>query len=324
MTIQGGAARAVGAAEEVPEELLNYVVAQYPEYPESAHAVWREVLSRNEALRSQQAKWIHPGYLEGMRALDLPPRVPRVEEINERLAPTGWRTVCVDGYIPSAAYVGLMARHIFPIARFIRRAEHIDYAPAPDMVHDIIGHLPMLFLREHREYLQRVASVMVRAVANDLDAEYYAANRRMSELKSDLGSSPEEIARAEQDVLRLQRELQSSASELTHLSRLYLWSVEFGVIGDPESFWIHGAALLSAPTEVRAICDRAAPMLPYSMDVVKKDIAFSDLQSQYFVARDFEHLHEVLAEYETTMERREPVVRTSHIREISQKREGHA
>jgi phenylalanine-4-hydroxylase len=316
MKIASGALR----ADDMPEELLNHVVSQeHAAYAPSSHAVWGEVLRRNRGLVEQFGSSMHPAYLEGLRVLDLPQRVPRIEEINERIADTGWKTVCVDGYIPSSAYAGLMASSIFPISRVIRRAEHIDYAPAPDMVHDIFGHLPMLFSPEHREFLKRLAQIMTDAVPNALDEQLYFANRRMSELKSDPGCAPESAREAEQRVIQLHKRLNSNASELTHLSRLYLWSVEFGLLADAEGFRVYGAALLSSPQEFRAVCEGAAPVLPYSLDVVRRDISFSDLQSQYFVARDFAHLHEVLESYQATMQIGRAQLH-SEIRGISPKR----
>jgi phenylalanine-4-hydroxylase len=318
MKNQSASARVdVPTAEDTPYELFEHRVAQtHTAYTAEAHAVWREVLARNEKLAERYGHCMHPAYLTGLAALELPSRVPCVEEINERLSPTGWKTICVDGYIPTSEYVGLMARSIFPISRGIRRAEHVDYAPTPDLVHDVLGHLPMLFLPEHRDFLKRLASVMARAVPNALDAELYSANRHMSVLKNDSSSAPDLVREAEQRVVRVHEELQTNASELTLLTRFYLWTVEFGLLGDQQKFSVYGAALLSSPAEFRAVCDNAAPILPCTLDVIDKDISFSDLQRQYFVARDFAHLNEVLSSYERNMEYHNAPPRMSDVREI--------
>jgi phenylalanine-4-hydroxylase len=306
------------ASDSVANAFDLYVVPQrHSAYGRSSHTVWREVLERNAVLLEEHGDWVHPEYIEGLRALALPERIPRVEELNERLAPTGWRTVCVDGYIPTVAYVGMISESIFPISRVIRRPEHIDYAPAPDMVHDILGHLPMLFSEKHREFVRRLAGVMACARSNSLDAEFYEANRQMSELKSHPGSALTEIAAAEMRALEVHRALRDNASAMTHLSRMYLWSVEFGLVGDIDQFLVHGAALLSAPTEFRALCERRTRPLSYSLDVIHRDISFSDLQAEYFVARDFAHLTEVLEEYESHMPGDSSETRRSEVRQIA-------
>jgi phenylalanine-4-hydroxylase len=318
MSSRGASALARGTeSDAVPEEFREYLVSQrHGDYTDVDHAVWAEVLSRNEQLIEQYEQWIPPAYLEGARAMDLPRRVPSVDEINERLEPTGWKTVCVDGYVPTSAYVGLMSRNVFPISRAIRRPEHIDYATAPDLVHDILGHLPMLFSPEHRDFLGRLATVMEVAAPNALDHELYAANRHMSELKSDPASAPSDVVAAERHVERVHRALALDASELTQLTRMYLWSIEFGLMGSASSFWIHGAALLSSPAEFRSVCEKRSRIRPYSIDVVEHDIAFSELQSQYFLARDFAHLDEVLQRYEQRIQRHAGEPRASHVREV--------
>jgi phenylalanine-4-hydroxylase len=288
----------------VPRGLRKYLVDQhYTSYEASAHDVWRKVLARNERLISEYREWMHPAYVEGMQALALPRRIPRTEELNERLEPTGWKVVSVDGYIPSEAYVALMSCGIFPVSRDVRRFEHIDFAPAPDMVHDVLGHLPMLFSEEYREFLRRLATVMTRAVSNSLDADYYEALRLVTSLRSEPSSAPDDVSAAEARLSEVYRALQQDASELTRLRRMYIWSIEFGLLGTPEAYSIHGSALLSSPTEFRAACEGAASIVPYSLAVVDCENAVSDLLAQYFVATDFAHLRQVLASYEKGMTR---------------------
>jgi phenylalanine-4-hydroxylase len=271
---------------------------------EAAHDVWREVLRRNSDLIREQSKRIHPAYLEGIRSLALPARIPRTDELNARLEPTGWRIVAVDGYIPTAAYAGLVAASIFPVSRVIRRREHIDFAPAPDLVHDILGHLPMLFSPEFRRYLQQLANVMVNAVPNELDEDWYEAVRRMAELKSEASPASPAVAAAEARVNRINVRLADNASEVTALRRLYVWSIEFGLLGEPGDFRAHGAALLSSPAEFRAVCSGQSKTLPYSLQALQHENAFSEVLAQHFVARDFSQYLDVLDEYEATMQHR--------------------
>jgi phenylalanine-4-hydroxylase len=318
MSARSTAAAASAQQEKALFEFRGYLTPQrHKDYTEDDAAVWREVLRRNEWLLERYAERIPPAYVMGLASLDLPRHLPRVEEINDRLASTGWQTVCVDGYIPPAAYVGLMSRSIFPISRNIRRSEHVDYAPAPDLVHDILGHLPLLFSPEHRDFLKRLATVTSGAAACELDGELYEANRHLSELKSSPTSSPAQVAASEDRVLHVQRMLRRDASELTQLARMYLWSIEFGLLGAVDSFQVYGAAFLSSPAEFSFVCERAERFLPYSLDVVRHDIEFSDLQNHYFVATDFGHWHDVLMEYEGTMSGRNGGRRGSGIRELA-------
>lgn len=304
------------ATAAVPEAFRRYLVDQkYDEYTAEDHDVWSEMLRRNQDLVSRYEERVHPEYLAGMRALQLPPRIPRIQEVNERLRGTGWRTVCVDGYVPSSAYAGLMCHRIFPVSRQIRRKEHVEFAPAPDMVHDILGHLAMLFLPQHRDFLQHMAKVMMIARSNQLDSEFYESSVHMANLKWNCSSETEQLALAEQRVADVHRALVTNASELTQLRRMYIWSVEFGLMGTIEQPLLFGAAFFSSFEEFLNVCQRRTPVLRYSPDVVHYENAFSEPLSQYFVARDFDDLERVLGQYEAGLSVAVP--RTSEIRGIA-------
>jgi phenylalanine-4-hydroxylase len=315
--VSGAAFEAHDRAETLRErELLGAPNGQdYGAYSADAHAVWSEVLARSEEVVARHADRIHPAYVEGLRALQLPDRVPRIEELNERLQSTGWKTVAVDGYLPATTYALLMAENVFPVSSRIRRREHIDFAPEPDMVHDILGHLPMLFCAEHREYLRELAIYASRAIPNELDTAYHEAVRRTAELKGTKASDPSEVARAEASLGQVYGELSANASEVTCLRRLYIWSIEFGMFGTLEDFTVHGAALMSAPTELNRVLSGAARLEPYSMAATRHENSFSDLLDRYFVASDYRHLHDVLSTYADTMHQ-SFIPGTSEVREL--------
>jgi phenylalanine-4-hydroxylase len=263
---------------------------------------WREIMGRTERFLDEVHPFVHPAYLEGWRALALPrDRIPTLDEVNERLQPTRWQIVGVDGYIPTSTYVSLMAHRVFPVARVLRAPEHIDYSPMPDMAHDLIGHLPMLFSAEHREYLRLLAATMLRAVDSPVDRELYEANRWMSHCHAE-PTPPEILAEAEKRAEQALERALISPSELTHLGRIYLWTVEFGLLGKRDDFVVYGAGLLSAPREFRSVLERRDTIFPYAVGAVDHDIAFSDLQSRYFVAPDYWALCSVLVEYGERMQ----------------------
>ncbi len=286
---------------DVAEYLDQLAIREEVVYTAEEHAVWSEVLARNGQVVARHASHIHPDYLGGLKALQLPSRVPRPHELNERLLETGWRVVAVDGYIPATMYAALMAEQVFPVSSRIRRREHIDYAPEPDMVHDILGHLPMLFCAEHRDYLRALARHASRATANHLDAAYYDAVRRSAELKCRPDCDPRAVAEADAALESVYRELMVDASEAACLRRVYIWSIEFGLFGRGDDYLVHGAALMSAPTELTRVLSGAPRLEPYSLQAIQHENRFSDLLERYFVARDYRHLHEVLSAYAATM-----------------------
>ena len=285
--------------DSLPKRYQQHFVDQaYAAYTASDHAVWAEVLDRNSRLRRTHEKRFPEAYLEGIEHLRLGPRLPSLAELNEHLAPTGWRTVCVDGYIPSAAYASLMTMRVFPVSRGIRRAEHIDFAPAPDLVHDVLGHLPMLFSPPFRSYLERLSRVMGIAEANAIDQAFFESVRDMAQKRSEHGVPRAAVKAAEERLREVELALKRNTSEATCLRRIYVWSVEFGLMGTPDAFEIHGAALLSSPAEFRHVCDDKPTLNPYTLSVIEHENQFSDPLDRYFVASGFEQLNHVLEAYQ--------------------------
>ncbi len=283
----------------LPAAWQRYIVRQrHGDYGQAAHATWRALRARTAELVHELNPWLHPAYMEGFRRLILPwSRIPTVAEMNEALAELGWRAVCVQGYLPTKVYAGLLARQVFPVARHIRRPEHLEFSPTPDLAHDLVGHIPMLVSAEHGRFLQRLAASMVRAVGSPLDQQLYLANRVCAGLRC-RRHPPAELQRAEARVERIHRRLVRQPSALTELGRLYLWSIEFGLLGSPSEFRIYGAGLLSSPEETRAVCARHGPVRELTVAAAHRDIHFSELQSAYFVAADYAQLHRVLSSLE--------------------------
>lgn len=285
----------------MPARWRRYIVPQrHGRYTNAEHDTWRRLRARTAELVHDLNPWLHPSYIDGFRQLVEPwSKIPRLEEIRAALAAFGCAAVCVDGYIPPAVYAGLLASGTFPVSRAIRRPEHIDFSPSPDLAHDLLGHIPMLVSEEYRSFLQRLASAMALAAGNDLDRQLYRANRAMAELRCRASCPPAQLTAAKKRVEHVQQGLGQGPSVLTQLSRMYLWSIEFGLMGTPREFRIYGAGLLSSAAETRAVCLGRAPIRELSRAVVTRDIHFSDLQAMYFVGRDFTHLHHLLSALES-------------------------
>lgn len=213
----------------------------------------------------------------------------------------GWRTLCVNGYLPPEVYSGLLARGIFPISRDIRPSEHLEFSPTPDLAHDMLGHVPMLLSAEHRAFMRRISRATASLRPNRLDRELYQAHHALGALRSASTPGSHSIRRqravlaAEARVGNAQVALAASPSPLAQLDRMYLWSIEFGLMGTREDFRIYGAGLLSSPAEVEALCTGDAVILDYSPAVIRRGIHFSQHQSVYFLARDYAHLDEMLS-----------------------------
>ena len=133
------------AAFQTSDEIdpSNFIVPQhYDRYIEADHEVWELMYRERMTTLHEQASTV---FLDGLDALGLvPDRVPRIEEVNARLASlTGWQSRPVPGYLPAKAFFACLASRQFPTTVTIRPKEMLHYLPEPDIFHDVFGHVPL-------------------------------------------------------------------------------------------------------------------------------------------------------------------------------------
>jgi len=110
-------------------------------FSEKEQDTWRMLYERQTPLRSQQ---IHPLFERGLDLLGFSPnQIPDLEETNQKLSRlTGFRGVVVDGLEGHEGFYTLLSQRQFPIGDFIRDQQDLNYTPAPDVFHDLYGHIP--------------------------------------------------------------------------------------------------------------------------------------------------------------------------------------
>ncbi|MES1973161.1 MAG: phenylalanine 4-monooxygenase [Pseudomonadota bacterium] len=87
-----------------------------------------------------------------------------------------------------------------------------------------------------------------------------------------------------------QRALELGA--LTHLSRLYWYTVEFGLVAEPAGLRIYGSGIVSSFAESRFALDDPSPnRIAFDMKrVMRTEYRIDDFQQNYFVIPSFEEL----------------------------------
>jgi len=299
MKSEGGISFSNAAVAACPKHLLQFAVDQrYDDYTSVDHAVWRFIMRQNTFFLREYA---HKVYFQGLLNTGISfERIPRIQEMNDILAKIGWGAVAVDGFIPPAAFMEFQAYKVLVIACDMRQIHHIEYTPAPDIVHEAAGHAPIIVDREYSNYLQRFGEVGARAMSSKKDFELYQAIRHLSILKEQPNADPKELEEATKLVEHRQKNL-GEPSEMALLSRLHWWTVEYGLIGTPENPKIYGAGLLSSIGESVSCLEPEVKKIPYSIDAMNVPFDITTKQPQLFVCRDFQHLKEVLEEFASKM-----------------------
>jgi phenylalanine-4-hydroxylase len=288
--------RAIAA---LPPHLRRYVVAQdHAAYTPRDHAVWRFVLRR---LTAHLAGRAHPRYLAGLEAVGIGVEaIPSLDEMNLKLARSGWSAVGVRGFIPPAVFTELQSRRVLAIAADIRTHEHVEYTPAPDIVHESAGHAPLVSDPTYAEYLRRCGEAGFRAIASLEDQAIFETIRNLSVMKEDPAASPAEVHLAEERLAAAAASVRED-SEASRASRLYWWTAEYGLCGPLDAPQIYGAGLLSSIGEAVHCLGGDVERVPLTAACASLPYDITRMQPRLFVARDFEQLFEVLDEVARTL-----------------------
>jgi phenylalanine-4-hydroxylase len=220
--------------------------------------------------------------------------------MNRILKEIGWAAVAVDGFIPPAAFMEFQAYNVLVIASDIRQLDHIEYTPAPDIIHEGAGHAPIIANPEYAEYLRRFGEIGCKAISNAKDYELYEAVRHLSIIKESAGTPQGTIDTAEKHIAYLQEHM-GEPSEMALIRNLHWWTVEYGLIGTVEHPRIYGAGLLSSIGESVWCMTAQVKKIPYSLQAAHTPFDITKPQPQLFVTPDFAYLSEVLEEFAQTM-----------------------
>ena len=285
--------------ERLPKHLKQFIKPQnYEDYTPINQAVWRYVMRKNVDYLSKVA---HSSYLEGLKKTGIEiDSIPSMYGMNRILSEIGWAAVAVDGFIPPNAFMEFQAYNVLVIASDIRQLEHIEYTPAPDIIHEGAGHAPIIANPEYAEYLRRFGEIGCKAISSHKDYEMYEAIRLLSILKEAEDTPEAEIKKAEEQVDYLQNNM-GELSEMSRIRNLHWWTVEYGLIGTVENPKIYGAGLLSSIGESAWCMTDNVKKIPYDISAADQSFDITKPQPQLYVTPDFAKLSSVLEEFANTM-----------------------
>jgi phenylalanine-4-hydroxylase len=132
--------------QEIEEKARDYQEGSpLPEldYTEEENKTWATVTQKMDTLHKGRAC---EGYLRGKDILNWPrTRLPQLSELDARMkAADGFRISPVEGWIDSWSYFTHLSKKRMFCSQYIRHASQPEYTPEPDIVHEVVGHLPLL------------------------------------------------------------------------------------------------------------------------------------------------------------------------------------
>lgn len=280
--------------KEIPFHLKKYVVDQNEaKYSPIDHAVWRFILRQ---LKSYLKVHGHPSYLEGLEKTGIETeKIPQISDISQKIEKFGWSAVPVSGFLPPAVFMELQSLQILPIASDMRTIDHLNYTPAPDIVHEAAGHAPLLADAEYTKYLTKYSKIAKKSIMSSEDLALYEAIRNLSDIKEKPGATQEEIDQSQKRLEEISAGM-SYVSEAAELARMNWWTAEYGLIGNIENPKIFGAGLLSSVGEAKLCLSPKVKKLPLTLACIEQSYDITEPQPQLFVTPSFEHLGKVLDE----------------------------
>lgn len=115
---------------------------------------WALTLNNHSQTRKSQVMDI---FHEGIEKLKIThEEIPSLDEINLKLkSMTGFQGVFVEGLEDGESFYKMLSERKFPIGDFIRSIEDLNYTPAPDIIHDLYGHMPFFTDERYSDFCQK-------------------------------------------------------------------------------------------------------------------------------------------------------------------------
>jgi phenylalanine-4-hydroxylase len=249
-----------------------YIEQPYHLYTEENHTAWSRLYSR---MLPRWERYANRDFRVGLESLHLShERVPKLAEVNRFLRPrTGFTAKAVNGYVPAFLFFDSLRNREFPTTITIRRADHLDYLPEPDIFHDVAGHVPMHADKNFAEALVRFGECAHTAV----------------EIASGIREREERV--------------HALASMIRAMARFFWFTIEFGLMSTPEGVRVYGSGLLSSFGEIEhAVESPDVQRSPMRLEwAIHQGFEINHYQPLLFTVESFDHLFQLVAQLETWM-----------------------
>ena len=146
----------------------EYAAPQAVEYTESERVTWATVFERLTALYPTHACDEFTAVIGDLGySADLIPQLPQVSTFLE--SRTGFRLQAVAGLVSARQFLGKLSQRIFCATQYIRHHSQPLYTPEPDIVHELMGHAPMLAIPEFADLSQKIGEGSLQANDHQID-----------------------------------------------------------------------------------------------------------------------------------------------------------
>lgn len=125
------------------------------EYTEEEESIWRHVMHKLKDAHEQKACEL---FLRGKKALHIDEnQISHLAELDKQLRQHhNIGLVAAEGLIDVRNFFLYLSNRLMPVTQFLRHGAEPEYTPEPDVVHDVIGHVPPLMDQEYTDIIQLI------------------------------------------------------------------------------------------------------------------------------------------------------------------------
>ncbi len=270
------------------QELINEGIIIDKDIPETFESeipniVWNKIFQGRKEVFSNYGHLLPDNYLDSIKYLGYNENfIPNLSQINNHLKGTSWKAVWAKE-LSIHDFCLLTAHYIFPIKATHRGLHEIEFALYPDFIHDLWGHIPLLHIKELSDLIVSLSKEFISLEYSHVDNELY------EELYG------ENIKTEEHDKDALLDKSELCAKRL--LSRLFLLTVEFGLLRKLNKYQIFGGGILSSCSEIINISSDKIPKIELNFNsLCAKKFSYFDKQNKYFYINNYEDIYLILEE----------------------------
>lgn len=144
----------------------NTSITHHIDYSPSNTSTWHKVFSALKPLHYSYACKEHLDSLSDLEHNEIftPDAIPQFSAINKYLLhKTGFKLVNVGGMINARTFLYGLSRGIFYSTQYIRHHSVPFYSPEPDVVHELMGHVPLFANKKFAEFSRGIGQMAIGA-----------------------------------------------------------------------------------------------------------------------------------------------------------------
>ncbi|CAD8119160.1 unnamed protein product [Paramecium primaurelia] len=142
----------------------------YINYTEQEEQTWKKIYT---ILREKVNIVMSQRYLNNLvkieNALGFKYKIPQLRDIDAYLrAETGFRIKATHGILSQREFLNALGHRVFCCTQYIRHHSTPEYTPEPDIVHELVGHVPLFADKEVADLSQEIGILSCGAKKQDL------------------------------------------------------------------------------------------------------------------------------------------------------------